>query len=43
MAYLMMWQKRKKFIVAVSHEYKETVGVNSIQSSLKSHPLRATL
>ena len=33
MAYFSIKQKRKKFIVAGNHDYKETDGINSVQSS----------
>ena len=42
MMYLMIWQKNK-FTVLGNHKYKETDSINSLQSSLKAHPLWVTL
>ena len=39
----MMISQSDNFTVAGNHEYKETNGINSVQSSLKSHPLWVTL
>ena len=39
MAYIIIWQRKKQFTVAGNREYQETDSINSIQSSLKSHPL----
>ena len=36
-------KERNKFTVACNHKYKETYSINSVQSSLKSHPLWVTL
>ena len=38
----MIWQ-RNKFTVVRNREYKETDSMNSVQSSLKPHPLWVTL
>ena len=35
--------ERNKFILAGNQKFKETGSINSVQSSLKSHPLRVTL
>ena len=39
MADLVIWKKKHNFTVARNHEYMETYSMNSVQSSLKSHPL----
>ena len=36
-------KKKKQFTVAGNREYSETDRINSVQSSLKSHPLWITL
>ena len=36
-------KKERCLWFAVNHEYQETDSINSVQSSLKSHPLRITL
>jgi len=41
--FLRLGKERNKFLVAENHYYKETGGINSVQSSLKSHPLWITL
>ena len=38
-----MAKKETRFTVAGNHEYKDTDRINSLQSSLNSHPLWATL
>ena len=43
MAYLTIKEREKKFTVPGNFKYKETDGINSVQSSLKSHPLWVTL
>ena len=39
----MILERNKQVSVAGNHEYKETVNINSLQSSLKSHPLWVTM
>ena len=39
----MIWQKRNKLTVIENHRHKDTDSINSVQSSLKSHPLWVTL
>ena len=34
---------KKKFLVAENHKYNKIEGINSVQSSLKSHPMWVTL
>ena len=36
-------EERHKFTVAGNHGYKETDNMNSVQSSLKFHPVQVTL
>ena len=36
-------KKRKKFIIVRNHEYKKNYTINSVLSSLKSHPCWVTL
>ena len=43
MPYLMIWQRNTQVSVAGNRNYKETDSINSVQSSLKSHPLWVTL
>ena len=43
MAYIMIWQRKKQVYVEGKSEYKETERINSVQSSLKTHPLWVTL
>ena len=43
MIYLMLKQIKKDVYNCNNREYKETYGINSVQSSLKSHPLGVTL
>jgi len=43
MPFSMIRQKRNKLTLARNHKTKETDRINSVQSSLKSYPLRVTL
>ena len=39
MSDLMILQRKKEVLLAGNHEYKERNSINSVQSSLKSHPV----
>ena len=43
MAYLVIRKKRKNFTVAGNDKFKETVSINSVESSMNSHALWITL
>ena len=43
MAYLMFWQRNELLTGEGNREYEESDSINSVQSSLKSHPFRVTL
>ena len=44
MAYLMIWQRKKQvYRLAGNNEFKKKDNIDSVESSLKSHPLWVNL